>query len=166
MAETDLSHEFGREPGFSSSVLALNILICYTWRSHWDFSWMLNHRKTQNYQNCPNCLKFIQIAKLGFFRFMGLGQFLSVDWFLCLLWLRKDNYINIYITIITKPTTSVCASQESSDWEGGESSLVCLCHGSVYCASVPACQQCASVAEGHPWSVCASLNVSWRFQKS
>ena len=24
MAETDVSHEFGREPGFSSSVLALN----------------------------------------------------------------------------------------------------------------------------------------------
>ena len=73
---------------------------------------------------------------------MGLGQFLSVDWFLCLLWLRKDNYINIYITIITKPTTSVCASQESSDWEGGESSLVCLCHG---LSTVPVYQHASSV---------------------
>ena len=34
-------------------------------------------------QNCLNCLKFVQIAKLGFiFRFMGLGWVLSVDWFL------------------------------------------------------------------------------------
>ena len=45
------------------------------------------------------------------------------------------------------------------------SSLVCLCHGSVYCASicanVPACQKCASMPEGHPRSDWASLDVPW-----
>ena len=28
------------------------------------------------------------------------------------------------------------------------------------------CQKCASVPEGHPWSVCASLDISWMFQMS
>ena len=42
MAETDVSHEFGREPGFSKvsflQFLTLLVLICYTWRFHRDVS--------------------------------------------------------------------------------------------------------------------------------
>ena len=76
--------------GFLVQFLALNILICYTWRFHWDVSWMLNHRKTQNCHThflsvIPKLSKFIklvQISKLGFiFGLWGWASFLSVDWF-------------------------------------------------------------------------------------
>ena len=169
MAETDVSHEFRREHGFSSLVfvrfLTLNVLICYTWRFHWDVSWMLNHRKTQNCQN------YFKISKLGFILLVcGIGPVSECGLVSCLFWLRKDiNFISpsTPLSTIVKTDHIICVCQsESPEWESGESSLVCLCHGSVYCASVPACQKSASMPEGHPWSVCASLDISWRFQRS
>ena len=134
---------------------------------------MLYHRKMQNCQNCSkivlNCSKFVLNSKLGFiFQFMGLGQFSECGLVYCLIWLRK--WINIYINIgspyITIPinhqlTTSFCVCQQSlPDWESGVSSLVCLCHGSVYCASVPAMPEVCQHARGSSWSVCASLDIS------
>ena len=93
-----------------------------------------------------------------YFWFMGLGRFSDCGLVYCLFWLRKDiTCINIHITITYKPTTYVCAIRvyRVREWW---SSLVFLCHGSVYCASIPACQKCASMPEGHPRSVWASLN--------
>ena len=77
---------------------------------------------------------------------MGLGQFSECGLVSCLLWLRNDiNFITIY-TIINHPVNQphhLCVPAESPDWESGVSSLVCLCHGSVYCAcSMPEVCQC------------------------
>ena len=77
---------------------------------------------------------------------MRLGQFLSVNWSLCLFCLRSSVIIN-YLNLINhvKPTTSVCSSHSLPDWGVGVSSLVCMCHGSLYCASMSACQHARSV---------------------
>ena len=81
---------------------------------------------------------------------MGLGQFSECGLVFCLLWLRNDiNFITIYTIINHKLTTSsVCASRVFPDWESGVSSLVCLCHGSVYCASMPAMPEVCQHARG------------------
>ena len=138
---------------------------------------MLYHRKTQNSQNCLKIVKIvnkiIQIVQIAlnfkirvYFRFMGLGQFSECGLVSCLLWLRNViNFITIY-TIFNHPVNwphHVCVPAESSpDWESGVSSLVCLCHGSVYCASsmpavcqharsVPACQSVIPKVSVLPW---------------
>ena len=101
------------------------------------------------------------------FWFMGLGQFLSV------LDLRSSDHHKLHQPVkLIWPHLPV--SLKSTRLRGlCASSLVCLCHGSVYCASicasVSACQKCASMPEGHPRSVWASLDVPWgslRFQRS
>ena len=103
---------------------------------------------------------------------MGLGQFSECGLVYCLLWLRKDiTYINIHITecskvyVITGPNkhlTSVCAIRvyRLGEWW---SSLVCLCHGSVYCLpvcqharSVPACERVILEVSELPWMVSRS----------
>ena len=82
---------------------------------------------------------------------MGLGQFSECGLVYCLLWLRNViNCITIYI-IFTHPVNQphhLCVPAESPDWESGVSSLVCLWHGSVYCASVPAMPEVCQHARG------------------
>ena len=118
-------------------------------------------------------IQIIQIYKISpnfkirvYFWFMGLGQFSKCGLVYCLFWLRKDiTCINIHITITCKPTTYVCAIRvyRLREWW---SSLVCLCHGSVYCASmpevcqharsVPACQRVILEVSELPWMVSRS----------
>ena len=90
--------------GFLVQFLALNILIYYTWRFHWDASWKLNHRKTQNCLNCPNFK--IRVYSFGLW---GWASF-WVDWSLCLFCLRKTTH-HLHLIHCVKLTTPVCASQ-------------------------------------------------------
>ena len=146
--------------GFLRSVFALTVLICYTWRFHQDVSWMLYHRKTQNSQNCLKIVsklsKFVLNFKIRvYFQFMGLGQFSECGLVYCLLWLRNDiNFITIYtISTINWPHHPVCASRVFPDWESGVSSLVACAMGLSTVPVCQPCQKCASMPEGHPWSV-------------
>ena len=158
MAETDVSQEFGREPGFSRSVFALTVLICYTRRSYWDVNWMLYHRKTQNSQNCFKIVQIVLNFKIRvYFQFMGLGRFSECGLVFCLLWLRNDiNFITIY-TIINHPV-----NRPHHLWVPSESRLrewcviiglpvpwVCLlCQH----ASVPVCQRVIPEVSVLPWT--------------
>ena len=135
--------------GWILAILTLIVLICYTWSFYWDVSWMLYHRKTNKFSKF---LKNVQILKISsnfkirvYFWFMGLGQFLSVDWFFWLLWLRKDiNIASLYTSPSSSlPTTSsVCASQ-SLQFER------VVCHHWFACAmglsTVPVCQHARGV---------------------
>ena len=145
--------------GFLVQFLALNVLICYTWRFYWDVSWMLNHRKIQ-------IVQIGQIHKISpnfkirvYFWFMGLGQFSECGLVYCLLWLRKTSPTSTPTSPSPVNWSHLCAIRvyRLGEWW---SSLVCLCYGSVYCASMLACQKCASMPEGHPWGVWDSLDVS------
>ena len=49
---------------------------------------------------------------------------------------------------INWPHHPVCAIRVFPEWESGVSSLVCLCHGSVYCASMPAVPEVCQHARG------------------
>ena len=49
---------------------------------------------------------------------------------------------------INQPHHPVCAIRVFPEWESCVSSLVCLCHGSVYCASVPAMPEVCQHARG------------------
>ena len=133
--------------GFLVWFLALNVLICYTWRSYWDISWMLNHRKTQN---CSKLSKFSIISPnfkiRGLFSVYGVGPVFWV-WtgLLRALTAEKTSPASTSTSPSScKLTTSVCAIRVYRLRERW-SSLVCLCHGSVYCASMPACQHARSV---------------------
>ena len=116
-----------------------------------------------------NCSKFVQISKLGFiFGLWGWASFLSVDW----LSACSDSEMTSTSSPYTPSSTinwphHLCVPAESYQIER------VVCHHCFTCAMglspVPVCQpcqKCASVPEGHPWSVCASLDVSWRFQQS
>ena len=157
MAETDQLYEFGREPGFSRSVFALTVLICYTWRFHQDVSWMLYHRKTNKFSKFFKIVqifkivsKIVQISKLGFiFGLWGWAGFLSVDWFPAC----SDSEMTSTSSPYTPSSTinwphHLCVPVESSQIESGVSSLVCLCHGSVYWASMPAMPEVCQHARG------------------
>ena len=89
--------------GFLVQFVALNILICYTWRFYRDVSWMLNHRKTKN---CPNFK--IRVYSFGLW---GWASF----WVWTGLWPDLTQSINFTSTPKSpsscKPITSVCASQ-------------------------------------------------------
>ena len=91
------------------------------------------------------------------FRFMGLGWFLSI--------LTQILLIHHKLHQPEKPIWPhpVCEFEVYQSERAVPSSLVCLCHGSVYCASMcasmPVCQKCASMPEGHSRSVWASLKV-------
>ena len=93
----------------------------------------------------PDCYKPLNCSKfpnLGLFWFMGLGRFSECGLVNCLFWLRK--WINIQINIkspylspssLLTTSSSVCASRVYQIERAVYSSLVCLCHGSVYCAT-------------------------------
>ena len=168
--------------GFLVRFLTLTVLICYTWRFHQDVSWMLNYWKTiklsKLFIKLSKLFKFSKFVKLVlnfkirvYFQFMGLGQFSECGLVYCLIWLRNViNFITIY-TIINHPVNRphhlcvpVRVFSRMREWcviIGLPVPWVCLLCQHARCArSVPACQRVI------PWSVCASLDVSWMFQKS
>ena len=82
-----------------------------------------------------------------FFRFIGLGQFLSV-------------LTQIYINLRNHKLTTTAWSLKSTRVRGCVFIISLYAMGlSTVPACVPACQKCASVPEGHPWSDWASLDV-------
>ena len=92
---------------------------------------------------------------------MGLGWFLSVDWFPACSDSEMTSTSSPCIPSSThKPTTSSCVCQQSlprlREWYV---IMVALCHGSVYCASMPAMLEVCQHARWSSWSVCASLDI-------
>ena len=95
--------------------------------------------------------KLIQISKLGFiFSLWGWAGFLSVDWFTACSDSEMSSTSSPYTPSSTiNPPHHLCVPAESStEWESGVSSLVCLCHGSVYCDSMPAMPEVCQCARG------------------
>ena len=133
----------------------MHIFVGNNWRFYWDVSWMLNHRKTQNYQNCPNCQNYFKISKLGLiFSLWGWAGFWVWTGFLpALTQKRHQLHITIY-TIINHCVNwpHLCVPIRVSRMRGWWIiiSLPLVCHGSVYCASMPACQKSTSMPEDHP----------------
>ena len=86
------------------------------------------------------------------FGFWGWGSF----------WALPQIYRDLHKPWNRKPTTIAVWSLKSTRLRGWWSSLVCmpwvclLCQHVCQCASMPACQECASMPEGHPRSVWAS----------
>ena len=77
---------------------------------------------------------------------MGLGQFLGGLVLVPVLPQIFSHHFN-HLNLINCETDHICVFQSQSlpDWGVGVSSLVCLCHGSVCCASMPVCQHARSV---------------------
>ena len=166
MGETDISHEFGREPGFSQvgflQFLTLLVLICYTWRFYWDVSWMLNHRKIQNCQNCSqNCPNFkIRV----YFQFMGLGHGFWVWTGLLPALTQKRHQLHHHLhhhqpsCKLTKSSVCVCHQSIQSErvvchhWFAcamGLSTVPAACH---HARSVPAYQRVIPEVSVLPWT--------------
>ena len=124
----------------------MHIFVGNNWGFFWDVSWILNYWKTQKllklFTKLSKLSKFIKLVYIRvYFQFMGLGRFSECGLVYCLFWLRRDItiYINIHITITCKLTTSSVCANQSLQIERVVHHLwfICLCHGSVYCASMP-----------------------------
>ena len=104
---------------------------------------------------------WISFKVLAIFSVFGVGSvsWIWVDWSLCLFCLRSsvNSELSQHWNHPFWPHQPV--SQRLPDWGVCEPSSVCLCHGSIYCTSVPACHKCVSMPEGHLWSDCASQDM-------
>ena len=156
MAETDEIYELGWELGFfwsvSNAVYTLLVLKCYTWRFHWDVSWMLYHRKIQNFKIDLKLSKskFVQNFQIRvYFSVYGVGPVFWV-WTGSLPVLTQkmsSTSTSPYITILIhhKPTTSsVCASRVF------QSERVVYHHWfacTMGLSTVPVCQPCLEVCQ-------------------
>ena len=86
------------------------------WRFHWDVSWM------------DKIVQIVQIHKISpnfkiriYFQFMGLGQFLSVDWFTACSDSEKTSTSHQH-SHHHHPVNwpHLCVPSESTDWESGD----------------------------------------------
>ena len=98
--------------------------------------------------------KIVQISKLGFiFGLWGWASFLSVDWFPACSDSEKTSITTSTLNQHThhhhKLTTSSCVCQQSLPRLREWCVIIgCLCHGSVYCASIPAISEVCQHARG------------------
>ena len=159
--------------GFLVQFIALTFLICYTWRFHWDVSWMFYHRKTKN---CQNYYKILQILKISlnlqirvYFRLWGWASFLSMVWFTA----RSNSEMSSRSSPYTPSSTinwphHLCVAirvlTRVREWcviIGLPVPWVCLlCHHASHARSVPACQRIIPEVFVLPWtfSGCSSCS--------
>ena len=97
-----------------------------------------------------NCTKVTHNRFLGFsFWFMGLGWFLSVDWSCACSALRSST---IYTSSTMWNWPHLCVPVwKSTRVRGWCITISCQCHGSVYYASMPACQRVIPEVSELPW---------------
>ena len=132
--------------GFIVWFLTLTVLICYTWRSHWDVSWMLNYWRHKIVQILVQILKISPNFKIRvYFWFMGWAGFWVCTGFFPVLtqkWHQLHHHIHHHQPSCELTTSSVCAIRVSRvrEW--------CVIIGLPVPWVCLLCQQCAIMPEG------------------